>query len=136
MTQMTAILEQAVDEFRRVLPSATATAQAIDRREPWGLIALNAIDDGYVDFAAQLSAFFDAGQDDARGLAGGPIETEAADSAPSRPPTGMCPECGLVAFGLDFCGQCPTVSDGETCKGWIRSAVNDGDWSACDHVVT
>ncbi len=131
MTQTTGSLEHAVDEFRRVLSSATATAQAIDRGEPWGSVALNAIDDGYVDFAAQLSAFFDAPDQ-----ACDPVVETSQESAPdvsirAEPPTGICPECGFVAFGLDFCGQCPSMSDGAQCKGWMRSAVHAGDWSAC-----
>ena len=132
MTQTTASLERAVDEFRRVLSSATATAQAIDRGESWDSVALNAIDDGYVDFAAQLSAFFDA-QDQACDPG---VEASADPAGGVRkreePPTGICPECGFVAFGLDYCGQCPSESpEGVQCKGWMRSAVHAGDWRAC-----
>jgi hypothetical protein len=50
-------LEQAVHEFRRMLPDATATAQAIDRGEPWERIALNAVNDGYIESEGELSTF-------------------------------------------------------------------------------
>jgi hypothetical protein len=53
-------LEQAVDEFRQMLPAASATAQAIDRGESWQRIALNAINDGYIEFANELSTFLEA----------------------------------------------------------------------------
>jgi hypothetical protein len=55
----TANLEQAVSEFRRMLPAATATAQAIDRGEPWERIALNAVNDGYIESASELSTFLE-----------------------------------------------------------------------------
>ena len=57
--QTIASLEQAVNEFRQMLPAATATAQAIDRGEPWERIALNAVDDGYIEFASELSTFLE-----------------------------------------------------------------------------
>ncbi len=60
MQQTTANLEQAVNEFRQILPDASATAQAIDRGEPWKCIALNAVDDGYIEFADELGAFLEA----------------------------------------------------------------------------
>jgi hypothetical protein len=55
----TAGLEQAVSEFRRMLPATTATAQAIDRGEPWERIALNAVNDGYIESASELSTFLE-----------------------------------------------------------------------------
>ena len=55
----TANLEQAVSEFRRMLPDGTATAQAIDRGEPWERIALNAVNDGYIESASELSTFLE-----------------------------------------------------------------------------
>lgn len=58
--QTIASLEQAVNEFRRMLPAATATAQAIDRGEPWERIALNAVNDGYIEFASELGTFLEA----------------------------------------------------------------------------
>ena len=132
MTQTMASLEEAIDEFRRVLPAATATAQSIDRGEPWGSVALNAIDDGYVDFAAKLSSFFDAAEQAGGSVDGLSERLPAAGEVDAHPPTGMCPECGFVAFGLEFCGQCPVESDGKPCTGWMRSAVHDGDWTLCD----
>ena len=53
-------LEQAVNEFRQILPAASATAQAIDGGESWERIALNAINDGYIEFANELGAFLEA----------------------------------------------------------------------------
>lgn len=50
-------LEQAITEFRKIVPAETATAQAIDRRESWERIAMRAVDDGYVDFANDLGSF-------------------------------------------------------------------------------
>ncbi len=58
--QSTVSLEQAVCEFRRMLPAASATAQAIDRGEPWACIALNAVDDGYIDSANELARLLEA----------------------------------------------------------------------------
>ena len=58
--QTTASLEQAVHEFRRMLPPATATAQAIDRGESWDRIAMNAVDDGYIESANELAKFLEA----------------------------------------------------------------------------
>ena len=58
--QTIASLEQAVNEFRQMLPAATATAQAIDRGEPWERIALNAVNDGYIEFASELGTFLEA----------------------------------------------------------------------------
>jgi hypothetical protein len=43
-----ASLEQVIGQFRRMLPEESATAQAIDRKEPWERIARNAVDDGYL----------------------------------------------------------------------------------------
>jgi hypothetical protein len=58
--QTIASREQAVTEFRQMLPAATATAQAIDRGEPWERIALNAVNDGYIEFASELGTFLEA----------------------------------------------------------------------------
>ena len=55
----TANFEQAVSEFRRMLPAASATAQAIDRGEPWERIALNAVNDGYIESTSELSTFLE-----------------------------------------------------------------------------
>ena len=52
-------LEHAISEFRQMLPAETATAKAIDRHEPWERIALNAVDDGYIEFANDLGTFIE-----------------------------------------------------------------------------
>ena len=52
-------LEHAINEFRQMLPAETATAKAIDRHEPWERIALNAVDDGYIEFANELGSFIE-----------------------------------------------------------------------------
>jgi hypothetical protein len=52
-------LEHAINEFRQMLPAETATAKAIDRHEPWERIALNAVDDGYIEFANELGTFIE-----------------------------------------------------------------------------
>ena len=52
-------LEHAISEFRQMLPAETATAKAIDRHEPWECIALNAVDDGYIEFANELGTFIE-----------------------------------------------------------------------------
>ena len=57
MTQAVSQLDEMITEFRRMLPMQSATAQAIDRYEPWQQIALNAVDDGYIEFANELSRF-------------------------------------------------------------------------------
>ena len=54
-----ASLEQVIGQFRRMLPEESATAQAIDRREPWERIALNAVNDGYIEFANELGSFIE-----------------------------------------------------------------------------
>jgi hypothetical protein len=57
--QAIANFEQAVSEFRRMLPNASATAQAIDSGEPWERIALNAVNDGYIESTSELSTFLE-----------------------------------------------------------------------------
>ena len=52
-------LEEMIMEFRRMLPGQSATAQAIDRQEPWQQIALNAVADGYIEFANELGTFIE-----------------------------------------------------------------------------
>ena len=54
-----ASLEQVIGQFRRMLPEESSTAQAIDRHEPWERIALNAVDDGYIEFANELGSFIE-----------------------------------------------------------------------------
>jgi hypothetical protein len=53
-------LEQVVNEFRQMLPAASATAQAIDSGESWQRIVLDAISDGYIEFANELGEFLEA----------------------------------------------------------------------------
>ena len=53
-------LEQAVNDFRQMLPATSATAQAIDHGESWQRIVLDAINDGYIEFANELSEFLEA----------------------------------------------------------------------------
>jgi hypothetical protein len=50
-------LEDLIVEFREMLPDQCGTAQAIDRKEPWERIALEAVDDGYIELADQFSRF-------------------------------------------------------------------------------
>ena len=54
-----ASLEQVIAQFRRMLPEESATARAIDQQEPWERIALNAVDDGYIEFANELGSFIE-----------------------------------------------------------------------------
>ena len=54
MMQTDLSLEEAIRQFRHMLPANTATAQAIDQHEPWELIAIRAIDDGYIDTAHEF----------------------------------------------------------------------------------
>jgi len=50
-------LQDLIAEFREMLPRRSATAQAIDRKEPWEQIALRAVEDGYIELADQFNAF-------------------------------------------------------------------------------
>ena len=52
-------IDDVIAEFRQMLPPECATAQAIDRHEPWDRIALNAVDDGYIECADQLVTFIE-----------------------------------------------------------------------------
>lgn len=54
-----ASLEHVIKQFRRMLPAESATAQAIDRADPWERIAMNAVDDGYIEFANELGSFIE-----------------------------------------------------------------------------
>ena len=57
--QTIASLEQVIDEFRQMLPAETETARAIDRGEPWEQIAINAVNDGYIELANELEKFIE-----------------------------------------------------------------------------
>lgn len=59
MTSLILQHEDAIARFRRMLPAHCATAQAIDRREPWEQIARHAVDDGYVEFAGEFGRFIE-----------------------------------------------------------------------------
>ena len=50
-------LQDLITEFREMLPGRSATAQAIDRKEPWEQIALKAVEDGYIELADQFGGF-------------------------------------------------------------------------------
>jgi hypothetical protein len=54
MTQTVSRQTAVITGFRQSVPAHCATAQAIDRQEPWERIALLAADDGFVDFANAL----------------------------------------------------------------------------------
>ena len=60
MTQTASHLEEVITQLRHMLPENTATAQAIDRHEPWERIAMKAIDDGYVESADEFVRFVEA----------------------------------------------------------------------------
>jgi len=50
-------LQDLIAEFREMLPDQCATAQAIDRKDPWAQIAANAVEDGYIELADQFDGF-------------------------------------------------------------------------------
>ncbi len=50
-------LEDLIAEFREMLPGHCATAQAIDRKEPWEQIAAKAVEDGYIELPDQFGKF-------------------------------------------------------------------------------
>ncbi len=52
--------EEVITQLRHMLPTDTATAQAIDRHEPWERIAMTAIDDGYIESADEFVRFVEA----------------------------------------------------------------------------
>ena len=60
MTQTVSHFEEVITQFRHMLPTNTATAQAIDQHEPWERIAMKAIDDGYVENADEFVRFVEA----------------------------------------------------------------------------
>lgn len=60
MAHANARFEEVVSELRQMLPTHTATAQAIDQHEPWEQIAMKAIDDGYVENATEFVQFVEA----------------------------------------------------------------------------
>lgn len=52
--------EELIMELRHMLPTNTATAQAIDQHESWEWIAMKAIDDGYIESADDFVRFVEA----------------------------------------------------------------------------
>lgn len=52
--------EEVITQLRHMLPTDTATAQAIDQHEPWERIAMKAIDDGYIESADEFVRFVEA----------------------------------------------------------------------------
>lgn len=60
MTLTTPHLEETITQLRQMLPTDMATAQAIDRREPWAQIATKAIADGHIERADEFVRFVEA----------------------------------------------------------------------------
>ena len=60
MTQIASQFEEVIAPLRHMLPTNTATAQAIDQHEPWEQIAMKAIDDGYIESAEEFVRFVEA----------------------------------------------------------------------------
>ena len=60
MMQTISHFKEAITELRHMLPTNTATAQAIDQHEPWERIAIMAIDDGYIESADEFVRFVEA----------------------------------------------------------------------------
>jgi hypothetical protein len=60
MTQWDPHIEEVIAQLRQMLPADLATAQAIDRHEPWEQIATKAIADGYIERADEFVRFVEA----------------------------------------------------------------------------
>lgn len=60
MTQIASDFEEVIVQLRHMLPTNTATAQAIDQHEPWEQIAMKAIGDGYIEAADEFVRFVEA----------------------------------------------------------------------------
>lgn len=60
MLQAGSQLEEVIGQFRKMLPAQSATAMAIDQREPWEKIAVKALNDGYTDFVEEFSCLIEA----------------------------------------------------------------------------
>ena len=60
MTQIASHFEEVIVQLRQILPTNTATAQAIDQHEPWEQIAMKAIEDGYIEAAEEFVQFIEA----------------------------------------------------------------------------
>ena len=57
MTERVSELEEQVTQLRQMLHTSSATARAVDQNMPWELIAMRAIDDGYVERADEFVQF-------------------------------------------------------------------------------
>ncbi len=60
MTQAGSNIEELITRFRLVLPAQSATAKAIDCREPWSLVAMKAVDEGYIEYADEFVRFIES----------------------------------------------------------------------------
>jgi hypothetical protein len=60
MTQIASPFDDIITQLRHMLPTHTATAQAIDQHEPWEQVALKAIEDGYIEAADEFVRFVEA----------------------------------------------------------------------------
>jgi len=60
MTPIASRLDEIIGQLRHMLPTHTATAQAIDHHEPWEKIATKAIEDGYIEAADEFVQFVEA----------------------------------------------------------------------------
>jgi len=60
MTQTDSQFEEVISLLRNMLPTHTATAQAIDQHESWEQIAMKAINDGYIESADEFVRFVEA----------------------------------------------------------------------------
>ena len=52
-------LKELLAEFRQMLPAQCKTAQAIDAEEPFERIAINAVEDGYIEFSQRFTQFIE-----------------------------------------------------------------------------
>ncbi len=60
MAEIVAHFDEVIAQLREMLPTNTATAEAIDQHESWERIAMKAIDDGYVESADEFVRFVEA----------------------------------------------------------------------------
>jgi hypothetical protein len=60
MMQRVSHFQEVIMGLRHMLPTNTATAQAIDQHEPWERIAIKAVDDGYIESADEFVRFAEA----------------------------------------------------------------------------
>jgi len=60
MAQIASDFVEVIEQLRHMLPTNTATAQAIDRHESWEQVAMKAIEDGYIEAADEFVRFVEA----------------------------------------------------------------------------